>query len=157
MNYITDRTQADVDNLKRLLAIGWDNMTDSQKEEYRGRASLGAYNHTDLERVEDATQVLAGCLGLSLINRFWIYSDIPTESEMQRYLDNVKAVLNKFGETHDISGFPVLPDSMSHLTWEGANNIEKVLKLIEQVVLPNYPAGEPLGEFTLGMCRLGDA
>jgi hypothetical protein len=136
LEFVTDRTQADVDRLKKLRAIGWNNMTVSQKEEYRGRASLGAYNYKDMNRVEQAVSVLGIQMGLSLVRYGWYFDSIPTESQMQGYLGNVKAIRDKYGETHDISGFPALPDSMSNLTWEGANNIEKVLELIWNSIRP---------------------
>jgi hypothetical protein len=85
----------------------------------------GAYNYSDLNRVETAVASLAEQMGLTLRTKTdWSLWIAPLQSGMERYLDNVKTLVNKYGETHDISTFPPLPDSMNHLTWEGANNIE---------------------------------
>ena len=122
---ITDRSPDHVARLKKLRSIGWYNMTDTQKAEYTGYATKDAYNYSDLNRVETAVAGLAERLGLTLTTKTnWSLWDTPTQSQMERYLSNVKTLVNKYAETHDISTFPPLPDSMNHLTWEGANNIE---------------------------------
>lgn len=111
MNLITDRTKTDV---------------------FLG-TERGSYNDHDLNRVEqtvkylseltkelDAYREMTTKTDWQLPGRFdarlW-----PTKGQMARYLGNVAALCEAVGVHCD------LPASMEHLTWEGANNIEKAL------------------------------
>lgn len=128
LELITDRTQYHVTLLNRLRRKPWSSMTASEKTAWYGDAAKGAYNYTDLNRVETAVRELAADLGLSLVTKTdWGLWDVPIASEMKRYLDNVAAVRDAC--PGDLV-FPTLPASMSGLTFEGANNIEKVLQLV---------------------------
>lgn len=82
----------------------------------------GAYNYSDLNRVERAVAELSEINGLGLVTKTdWTMWDIPTASDMQRYLDNVKAI-------RDFSGSTILlPNTLDNLTYETANDIEKIL------------------------------
>ena len=112
MQFITDRTEVDA-----LMGT-----------------AKGLYQYTDLNRVEEAvaeisTQFHALGIGLELVIKTdweppedYAPESWCTEKQMSRYLENVAAIR---------SLFPVdipLPQSMSDLTWEDANNIEKILK-----------------------------
>ena len=146
MEFITDRSYAHVSRLKKLQSIGWNNMSESQKTEYQGYATKGAYNYTDLNRVETAVAELATMLGLTLTTKTdWGMVDEPSLSDMERYLGNVAAIRDAYPGDAE---FPALPDSMDYLTYEGANNIEKVLEIVYRAVLPNDAAA-------LGITRLG--
>jgi hypothetical protein len=103
-------------------------MTSSEQAIWYGEAAKGAYNYTDLNRVETAVSELAGMLGLSLATKTnWTLWDVPTQSEMERYLGNVVAIRDAC--PGDVS-FPTLPNRMSGLTFNGANSIEMVLLLV---------------------------
>lgn len=151
-NFITDRTQSHVDRLKALRAKGYKNLSASEKSEWEGDAQKGAYNYTDLNRVESAVAEIAKTLGLDLRTKTnWTKWDIPTQSEMDRYLGNVRkirealgggsgivgGILGSFTLGKDVLGtskgdtsiLPGLPDTMAGLTYEGANNIEKCLSM----------------------------
>lgn len=131
MTFITDRTKSDV-----LLG--------NEK---------GSYGYTDLNRVEAAVAELSTRLGLSLATKTdWMYSTIPFESEMTRYLGNVAAVRTYCATIGDISAFPELPTNMKHLTHTGANNIEKVLELAYRMTVT---VSSELGKFELGKSALG--
>lgn len=56
---VTDRTAADLSELKSLLAIPFSQWTQEQKEQFQLAVSKGAYNASDLNRVNDACQYLA--------------------------------------------------------------------------------------------------
>ena len=142
---ITNRSQDHVTLLNRLRRKPWSSMTASEQAAWtNGEAALGAYNYTDLNRVETAVSELAEMLGLNLVTKTnWTMWDIPTRSEMERYLGNVAAIRNACPE-----GMPVpdLPNSMSHLTYEGANIIEATLWLAyvavnNGFVNPDVPGG----------------
>lgn len=126
--FITDRTQEHVDLLKRLRSKGWSNLSADEQEQWRTEAAKGAYNYTDLNRVESAVARLASDLGLTLTTKTdWTLWDVPTQADMTRYLNNVFAVRDACPWEMN---FPTLPDSMMNLTIEVANNIEKVLLMV---------------------------
>lgn len=120
--FITDRTKADVDRCKELAAKGWNNMTEAEKAEWYGAAMRGAYNYSDLNRVESAVAELSEFLALGLATKTdWGMWDAPTQADMSRYISNLKAVKESF-----LSGVSV-PDTMDGFTYGSANNIEKML------------------------------
>lgn len=82
----------------------------------------GAYNYSDLNRVERAVEEISDLVGLGLTTKTdWIMWDVPTATEMARYINNVRAIKDHFGI--DIE----LPTTMNNFTYESANNIEKIL------------------------------
>ena len=86
------------------------------------RATKGAYNYSDLNRVERAVAEISDRAGLNLITKTdWTMWDIPKVSDMSRYLGNIAAIRNHFSINTNI------PPSMNNLTYEGANNIELIL------------------------------
>ncbi|MBO5969323.1 MAG: hypothetical protein J6S14_12585 [Clostridia bacterium] len=95
-------------------------------------ATKGAYNYSDLNRVERAVAEMSDILGLGLLTKTdWGMWDIPTESEMERYLNNI-AVLKE--QIADDGSLPNLPTSMNNLTYTVANNIELVLNAVYEQV-----------------------
>ena len=85
-------------------------------------ATKGAYNYSDLNRVERAVAEISSMAGLSLSTKTdWAMWDIPKRSDMERYLNNIRAI-RRFCD----SALP-LPESMDYLTYEYANNIELIL------------------------------
>ena len=61
LNLITDRTQADVDYAARLNAAGWDGMTEDERTAWT-LGLKGTYNASDLNRVGNAVNYVAGRL-----------------------------------------------------------------------------------------------
>ena len=94
----------------------------------------GRYSHTDLNRVESAVaelQRLAGQMdiypGLTTKTNWGLPGSFsadswPAESQMQRFLGNVHALCSALEVAAG------LPDTMSDLTWQGANAIELALQ-----------------------------
>lgn len=125
LELVTDRTQAHVDLLKRLRKKSWASMTASEQAAWYGEAAKGAYNYTDLNRVETAVSVLSEMLDLNLKTKTdWTMWDRPTRSEMNRYLGNVIKIREMCTAIQDI---PTLPNTMDNLNYKDANNIEMVL------------------------------
>lgn len=152
---ITDRTQADVDRVKKLTAKGWANFTDEEKAEWEGEMK-GAYNASDLNRVESAVDQLlarmreiAGSLesyaeqiGVAWETMFappydmadyaltvkldWTEEDRPRPPDMTRYLGNVVKLRNAVEYATT-----ALPSVMDKLTFEGANAIEQALERLD--------------------------
>ncbi len=137
MAFITDRTQGDVTRRAELARKGIRNMTDTELAEWLA-PSKGAYNYTDLNRVEEAVAKLDSYLvaldrveGLYPTRR-WSATDVPSATDMQRYIANIKAIRAALPELHRV--MPQAPASMVNLTYEGANAIEEILSVAMQYV-----------------------
>lgn len=127
MELVTDRTSAHVDRLNALREKGWSNLSDSEKAEWYGEAAKGAYNYTDLNRVERAVAEIAATLGLVLTTKTdWSMWDVPTQDDMNRYLNNIEVVRNVCPNRNN---FPNMPVRMSGLTYDTANRLEEILLL----------------------------
>lgn len=94
------------------------------------------YNYSDLNRVEAKTAEVAelltaqGYVTTIDVKTDWKMTDFPTQTEMQRYLGNVKKCVNNFCKMPGVT----LPDTMDRLDYIGANNIEKTLIGIEKLL-----------------------
>ena len=89
----------------------------------------GAYNYSDLNRVERAVAEIAEGLGLELETKTdWSIWDIPTEAEGYRYVGNIRKLQEYCGTTY------ILPYSLGNLSYLVANNIESVLRDAYKVV-----------------------
>lgn len=149
---VTDRTQSDVQRV-RDVAARIINGTASEAEIAEWNAAMkGAYNHEDLNRVENAVACLseflrsipeevkkhAEAFGVAWDDLFdtpydpsemdlavktdWGVIDVPYASDMERYLKNVV-----FLRASIPFQTATLPQSAENLTWSGANAIERVL------------------------------
>lgn len=88
-------------------------------------ATKGAYNYSDLNRVEMAVFELAEQLGLPLKTKMdWGLWDIPTQAEMDRYISNVVRIREALPNKNSI---PSVPGRMNGLTLRTANRIEQIL------------------------------
>lgn len=149
-NLVFNRTNADVERVKNLqIRIEGGKATEAEIAEWLG-GLIGAYNATDMNRVESAVDYLQTYLNgvqaaldayraermvasdafwnvpwgaISLVTKKdWVLEDIPGESDLARYLSNVDAV------TSAISISKNLPADMEFLDYIGANEIERSLK-----------------------------
>lgn len=85
-------------------------------------ATKGAYNYSDLNRVERMVAEISDRAGLNLNTKTdWKMWDLPDSSEMERYLGNIVQIRRHFSIGTE------LPTSMSNLTYTYANNIEMIL------------------------------
>ena len=150
MVFITNRTQGDVTRRAELARKGIANMTDTELAEWLA-PSKGAYNYTDLNRVEEAVEKLTSYLvaldrGDGLYpTRKWTANDVPNTVDMQRYIANIKMIRNALPELHHI--MPQAPASMVNLTYEGANAIEEILSHAMQYVESRIQTFPFSGEF----------
>lgn len=86
-------------------------------------ATKGAYNYSDLNRVERVVSEISDLAGLGLITKTdWAMWDIPRASAMARYLGNIRTIRDYYSISID------LPSTMDDLTYYYANNIESVLR-----------------------------
>ena len=142
LHLVTDRTQFDVDRVNVLAKKGWANMTEAERSEWSAGLK-GAYNCTDLNRVQSAVRYLQdrfANVGYSVDvsdAKTWTLQDVPTQSELSNYLADVRAirgVLTLFRDT------PEAPDTMVGFTYSKANHIEQILLDVD-TLLTNMIAG----------------
>lgn len=154
LNLITDRTAADRQRVAYLAQLGWANMTQAQRSEwltamkgaynaedlnrvngavsYLAQAALALLDTIAAYMEEkgvapDAAFLLpyrAEDVAISGTTVSWTEEDIPTQADLETYLQNVVTIR---GLLEVASGTPELPASMAGLTVDGANAIEAAL------------------------------
>ena len=148
-NLIYDRTQADVNRWNALKNKGYSAMTDAEKTEWNA-GMRGAYTpYIDYNRVETAVKALSELLGAlgydtAMTSKTdWALTDIPTQEDLTRYLDNISKIRSLFTAAEST---PAVPLDMSFLTWQEANDIEKILAdtehAIKRMLLSFWNSGE---------------
>ena len=133
---VTDRTQADVERVQALAAKGFTAMTAAEQAEWLA-GMKGAYNAADLNRVGTALNYLAGRLG-TICGRSiawtaktdWAVTDIATASQAAEYRQHIQDIRNAL--TYP-AGTPDAPE-LNRLTYTGANDIERILVLCEELI-----------------------
>lgn len=86
----------------------------------------GAYNYSDLNRVERAVAEISDIKSLGLVTKTdWGAWDVPTSSDMARYLSNIASIRETIP---NVSGVPLVPTTMNNMTYVEANNIELILE-----------------------------
>lgn len=118
---VYDRTQLDVD-------------FDTEK---------GSYNFSDLNRIENWCQYLSKILNSYNYNNIinvktdWVMVDAmttensPTEAQMERIRQNLIILRNAF---FTLSTTPATPENLDFMTFQKANDIEKILFDIDKVI-----------------------
>lgn len=128
MQLITDRTQADV-------------LEGTEK---------GHYTPRDLDRVELAVEELCGQMRRMDILLplqtclYWQQRPVPTRESMERYLHNVRTVMQALALTAE------LPESMENLNYQGANQIELALMKAQSRVAGVLESYQMSGELFAG-------
>ena len=79
--------------------------------------------------------------------KLWTMRDIPRLPEMEKYLGRVQAAREAF---RNVDGFPELPLDMDRLTFEEANDIERVLLLVHETMERLEKSRVYSGEFLTG-------
>ena len=152
-NLITDRTQADADRARALCAKGIGNMTADELLEFCSPMK-GAYNYTDMNRVESAVSYLSTLLvqaptdlrqyasdrGVAWDDIYDVpydpsdYSSITVKTDWANgdtptYAQRARYISNlKLIRSAIDSGSPTqIPDNMDQLTYSSANDIEQML------------------------------
>ena len=153
-NLITDRTILDYERWRTLRDKGWENMTTEEREEWSGDMK-GAYNASDINRVSEVLNYLrdrlkaAGYLGGNEFNlrTNWAVGEIPTLTQFNAYLGAVATVrdaVTQFPET------PAAPEIAGGLDFVMANNIERILLDVENVINKMLAARYYLNELFSG-------
>lgn len=134
---ITDRTQADAERVKELAAKGFAAMTADERAEWLTGVK-GAYNAADLNRVGTALNYLAGRLASICGKNItwtaktdWAVTDIITASQAETYRQQIQDIRDAL--TYP-AGTPDAPE-LGRLTYTGANDIERILTLCEELIV----------------------
>ena len=134
LNLITDRTEQDVERWRLLHSKGYKALTEEEKAQWRS-ALKGAYNYTDMNRVETAVDFLASRLTeLDIyvspeVKTVWTVSDHPTKADMDRYFGNVallRSVLPMYPTT------PRTPSTQKKMDYLVANDVEQILSDVDR-------------------------
>ena len=135
MVLITDRTQADVEYAKSLHKKGLSGMTADEIAEW-SNGLKGWYDYRDLNRVgeamiyvRDRLKSVVGDLRISP-RTDWTLFESPTYSAVMEYLNNLRTLRNSIIVTKDM---PEVPGGVL-LNYEEANDIEKILELLDVLI-----------------------
>lgn len=133
---ITDRGAQDVDRVKFLAEKAWQDMTAEEKAEWLSPLK-GAYNHTDLNRVEEAVAHVAeqlqkyGYLSYLPATRSWSVEEKPTEHDLSRYFGNVATLRRSIAVW---ASTPAAPNSIVGFGANEANALEQILVDVDQIL-----------------------
>lgn len=134
---VTDRTQADVERVKALATKGFAAMTAAERAGWLA-GMKGAYNAADLNRVGTALNYLAGRLGpicgkiiTWTAKTDWAVTDITTASQAETYRQQIQDIRDALAYP---AGTPDAPQ-MKRLTYTGANDIERILTICEELIV----------------------
>ena len=137
-NLITDRTLADVAVVGSLTeAIKNGTATEEQVRQYLEVQQKGAYNYTDLNRVEEAVAYVAGRLKeygyipVHPITRSWGVADKPNESDFTRYFNNVATLRRAIAVW---ASTPDAPSGVDGFGVKEANALEQILVDVDLVL-----------------------
>ena len=127
-------------------------ITDRTAEDVRIGNAKGKYGAEDLNRVGNAINYVSARLRScgNLVQAFpktdWERKDIPTEEQMEWYLDQVRSIRNALALYQTT---PLVPADMVDLTHTEANNIERILldvdALISNMVSAYFYSGDLYG------------
>ena len=129
LSLITDRTSQDVYRWRQLRDKGWQAMTEDERNEWLSSLK-GAYNYTDMNRVEGAVEYVAGKLTQAgylfhpVVKTDWHMTDIPTLEDMERYIGNVAEIRTRI---RVLPTTPMAPSPRENLSHDGANRLEQIL------------------------------
>lgn len=157
---IFDRTQADVAHLaaqkEKILVNGWNSLTAAEQAEWLA-GMRGAYNYTDMNRVGSAVSYIAsrfidipvelaayraekGVANDAIYEvpynpaavvvspkTNWTVADTPTDIDAVAYLNDLAVLRSIIPLPTDT---PAVPSTLTLLTFETANDIERLLYVI---------------------------
>lgn len=134
---VTDRQERDLQRLLDIISKPIDQWTPTELEWFNTAIVKGAYNADDLNRVGNAIQYIADELtGLGYAvdvspKTDWEGRDKPTSVQMAQYLQDLNNIRSALVLPDDA---PVVPGSMGQLTYEEANDIERILIAVDEMI-----------------------
>lgn len=130
--FLFDRVQADVERVYELRKIGWQNMTQEQREEWMSGLK-GCLNTSDLKRIENTIYVIAQLLRVEIKTNKDNLPEIPDNLYFQTLLDNVTKLRAQKYLHKDTPQVPQIPLN----TYQKINDIEHILHDIYKVYNAN--------------------
>lgn len=131
---VTDRTQADVNYAESLYKKLWSDFTEQEKADFNAGLK-GSYKAFDLNRVGTALVSVRDRLrthGIDVpaeVRTDYEANEVITSAAMTDYIKSVNAVYAAVQ-----TATPEPPENMENLTWEGANNIERAIIAVDDVL-----------------------
>ena len=138
---VYDRTQADVDLLNTLNEKGYRSMSGDEIKMYCA-GMKGAFNLSDMARIENNVQLLSNVLELNLTTYYGKLPVRPTEKYFANLLKNVEIIRGAYS-IH--AGTPKTPAAPVN-SFCKVNDIEHILNDVYEIIMDNfnYYAGEDL-------------
>lgn len=133
---ITDRTNADVRRAQYLQSLSYELMTAAEKVEWSSDLK-GTYNCSDLNRVgrvlnwlRDQLNIVCGIDIQFNAKTDWTDWDEPTLTQMRVYQHQIQQIRNAIAYPENTANVP----SIQYLSFEDANNIERILQICDQQI-----------------------
>lgn len=135
---VTDRTAADLARWLNLRNKGYARMTEAERAEWDS-GMKGAYNASDLNRVGEALNYLRDRLAEArymlqsdfVAKTDWTESDIPAAKDVTNYLRYVSVIREALAQ---YATTPATPTYTGGLDYQEANDIEKILVDVDQLI-----------------------
>lgn len=133
---ITDRTNTDVRRAQYLQSLSYELMTAAEKAEWSSNLK-GTYNYSDLNRVgrvlnwlRDQLNTVCGVNVQFAAKVDWTDWYEPTLTQMQAYQHQVQQIRDAISYPEGTASAP----SIQYLSFEDANNIERILQICDQQI-----------------------
>lgn len=128
---ITDRTEADVYDLRVLLEKGYKNFTPEEKTLWV-QDHKGALNASDLNRIASNSVCLGKCLGLTISSQNFVVASIPTPDQFNTLSNNLTSVVNET-KKYTTEYIPIVPD-LPFNDYIKINLIEEIQYIIYNII-----------------------
>lgn len=129
---ITDRTLSDVGHaalLRKKIQSG-QTLTDAEQALFeRGSCTIAMLNRIESKQAELAAMLNGYSYMVSIKNKHWAYSDIFTNVDYRRLLDNLDKLIKAF---YAFSDTPAVPSYL--YGYQEANDAEKILVDLETMI-----------------------
>lgn len=125
---IYDRTEADVDEARRLLRKGYINLTQAEKQKW-DNGLKGCFNASDLNRILGAIKAVADEIGveMSAVKTF-ADGDIPREADFSDMLQRLASISGLY----IYPSTPAIPSAPIN-TYDKINAVEKIIHDVDDV------------------------
>jgi len=130
---IKNRSQSDIDRVKELLAKNWENMTELEKSEWLS-GMKGAFNISDMARIENNVQLLSDVLELGLITFVNNLPEIPNSTYFTQLRANIATIRSAYAIHTTTPNVPEQPIN----DYIKINAIEQILSDVHDILLSNF-------------------
>lgn len=130
---VMDRTQADIEKVRRFHELGWSKLTRQEQQEWKSGLK-GALNVRDLERIENNIQVMSDYLKLDLVTHCGNVPDIPDIEYFSHMLSNISAIREAYCIHGDTPSVPSMPMN----DFIKVNHAERILHDVYSIFKDNF-------------------